>query len=95
MRARYIAAAVAMFWVAAGVVNLGLHFAYIVRSYPYNAADSYASDRNLNITMSIMGPIALMSTLTTGQYGKGFLFPGPAAWKEAQQLQNAAREPHK
>jgi hypothetical protein len=86
---------VAAAWAASGVVSVGLHFAYVQRSYPLLAVSDYKFHRNMNLIFSVAGPASLAAVFVTGQHGEGFLLPGQQAWEEAQRTEAEAEAKYK
>lgn len=64
--------AFAVFWIACGVLDYGITFAYFQRKYTLIAEKQYHSDRRHSMVMALAGPIGLLSTFATGTYGYGF-----------------------
>lgn len=61
-------------WIACSVLEYGLYFAYYQRKWPSIANENRLSDRFLAALIALIGPIGLLATLITGQFGYGLQY---------------------
>ena len=62
----------ALFWIACGVIDYGLTFAYFQRGYPELAEELYWENRFFALWSIPLGLCALLASLSVGHYKHGF-----------------------
>lgn len=63
----------AVCWIACGIIDYGLSVAFYQRSWPELAHEDRIKDRTGAAFYALFGPVALLATLVTRQYGKGWM----------------------